>query len=89
MDCVEESLAILETPTSLKLARLYLISDILHNSMAKVKHASFFRSQFEERLPTIFKHLHDTFKAISGRLRAEQFRVSMFLPAAAVGQACF
>eukprot|EP00045_Choanoeca_perplexa_P013819 m.158346 g.158346 ORF g.158346 m.158346 type:complete len:613 (+) comp16467_c0_seq8:70-1908(+) len=74
VNCVEESLAILETPTSLKLARLYLISDILHNSMAKVKHASFFRSQFEERLPTIFKHLHDTFKAISGRLRADHFR---------------
>eukprot|EP00730_Choanoeca_flexa_P015692 TRINITY_DN7262_c0_g1_i3.p1 TRINITY_DN7262_c0_g1~~TRINITY_DN7262_c0_g1_i3.p1 ORF type:complete len:601 (+),score=159.97 TRINITY_DN7262_c0_g1_i3:55-1857(+) len=74
VDCIEEAMSILATPPTLKVARLYLISDILHNSTAKVKHAAFYRNHFEERLPSIFKHLHATYKAISGRLRAEQFR---------------
>ena len=45
VECIAESLSILETPLSKKIARLYLISDILHNSSAKVANASFFRKQ--------------------------------------------
>ena len=45
VECIAESLSILETPLSKKIARLYLISDILHNSSAKVAKASFFRRQ--------------------------------------------
>jgi U2-associated protein SR140 len=56
-------------------ARWYLVSDILHNSTAKVTNASFFRRGFEERLPQIVAHLHATFRAIIGRIRAEQFKV--------------
>lgn len=65
----------LETPTSLKIARLYLISDILHNCTARVRNASKYRLLFSSYFDTIFDHLNKTFKAISGRLRAEQFRV--------------
>ena len=45
VECITESLSILETPLTKKIARLYLISDILHNSSAKVANASYFRKQ--------------------------------------------
>jgi len=42
-ECIAESLANLKTLPSKKIARLYLISDILHNCAVKVANASFFR----------------------------------------------
>jgi U2-associated protein SR140 len=75
VECIVQSLSVLETPVPLKVARLFLVSDILHNSTASVKKAAFLRTQFESTMPTIFAHLNKTFKAITGRLRAEQFRV--------------
>ncbi|EGD80545.1 hypothetical protein PTSG_01136 [Salpingoeca rosetta] len=74
MDVITESLSELDTPPPLKIARLYLVSDILHNSMAGVANASMYRTGFGRRLPDIFHHLHRTYRAIRGRLRAEQFR---------------
>eukprot|EP00041_Stephanoeca_diplocostata_P038659 m.1539927 g.1539927 ORF g.1539927 m.1539927 type:complete len:1512 (-) comp25247_c1_seq2:64-4599(-) len=78
VDCISESLQILETPIHTKVARLFLVSDILHNCSASVKNASFYRSGFEAKLKDIFTALNATFKAISGRLRAEQFRKNVF-----------
>jgi hypothetical protein len=43
VDCISESLSILETPIPKKIARLFLMSDILFNSSAKVSNASYFR----------------------------------------------
>jgi len=45
VECITESMSILETPLTKKIARLYLVSDILFNSSAKVANASFFRKQ--------------------------------------------
>jgi len=42
-ECIAESLSNLNTLASKKIARLYLISDILHNCTVKVANASFFR----------------------------------------------
>lgn len=42
-ECIEESLSSTDTTISKKVARFYLISDILHNCSVKVSHASFFR----------------------------------------------
>ena len=42
-DCVTESLTIAETPIHKKIARLYLISDILHNCTVEVANASMYR----------------------------------------------
>lgn len=42
-ECISESLANAATLASRKIARLYLISDILHNCTVKVSNASFFR----------------------------------------------
>ena len=46
------------TPISVKVARLWLVSDILHNSSAPVRHASTYRTLFMAALPRIFDHLN-------------------------------
>uniref|UniRef100_A0A8C7L8N4 Zgc:163098 n=1 Tax=Oncorhynchus kisutch TaxID=8019 RepID=A0A8C7L8N4_ONCKI len=40
---IAESLSLLQTPLQKKIARLYLVSDILYNSCAKVANASYYR----------------------------------------------
>lgn len=42
-DILKGSLLVKETPVAVKVARLYLLSDILYNSAAPVKHASHYR----------------------------------------------
>lgn len=42
-ECIAESMGNVETLVHKKIARLYLISDILHNCSVKVQNASFFR----------------------------------------------
>ena len=67
----------LETDTATKyskVARLFLVSDILHNCSAPVKNSSHYRMAFEKRLPGIFTSLHVKFKSINSRLQAEVFR---------------
>ena len=48
------SLLVKETPVAVKVARLYLLSDILYNSAAPVKHASHYRSVIRQK----GKHAH-------------------------------
>lgn len=45
-DCISESLSILQTPVNKKIARLYLISDILHNCGVKVTNATIYRKAY-------------------------------------------
>jgi len=74
VECITESLSILQTPVPKKIARLFLISDILFNSSAKVPNASFFRKYFEVKLPEIFTDIQATYKNIEGRLKADKFK---------------
>ncbi|KAK2182719.1 hypothetical protein NP493_340g03058 [Ridgeia piscesae] len=74
VECIAESLSILQTPMPKKIARLFLVSDILYNCCAKVPHASYFRKYFEVKLPEIFQDLHATYEKIDARLKAEQFK---------------
>ncbi|XP_033760049.1 U2 snRNP-associated SURP motif-containing protein-like isoform X2 [Pecten maximus] len=74
VECITESLSILQTPIPKKIARLFLVSDILFNSSAKVPNASFFRKCFQIKLREIFKDIHETYVNIDGRLKAEQFK---------------
>lgn len=76
VECLVDSFSHIDTPPALKTARLYLVSDILYNCTAAVRNASKFRMLFYDKLETIFHQLHLTYKAITSRLRAEQFRVS-------------
>ncbi|KAM7345527.1 U2 snRNP-associated SURP motif-containing protein isoform 2-T2 [Cochliomyia hominivorax] len=73
-ECVAESLANPATLASRKIARLYLISDILHNCTVKVSNVSFFRKAIEKHLLEIFENLHTFFNNIESRLKAEGFK---------------
>jgi len=68
------SLTIDTTPVPRKLARLHLISDILHNASASLPNAWVYRSIFEKRLEKVFDHLGDVYQSFPGRMKAEQFR---------------
>lgn len=74
VDCITESLSIPETPIPKKIARLFLVSDILYNTSSRVSNASFFRKYFESKLPDIFSYIHEVHDAIQQRLKAEQFK---------------
>ncbi|KAG8580906.1 hypothetical protein GDO81_007472 [Engystomops pustulosus] len=74
VDCVAESLSILKTPLPKKIARLYLVSDVLYNSSAKVANASYYRKYFEAKLCQIFADLNAAYRAIQGHLQSENFK---------------
>ncbi|XP_057549682.1 protein RRC1-like isoform X1 [Amaranthus tricolor] len=74
VEVLTESLTLKETPIPTKVARLMLVSDILHNSSAPVKNASAYRTKFEATLPTIMESFNDLYRSISGRITAEALK---------------
>ncbi|KAM6969749.1 U2 snRNP-associated SURP motif-containing protein [Aplochiton taeniatus] len=72
--CIAEALSLLQTPLQKKIARLYLVSDILYNSCAKVANSSYYRKYFEAKLPQIFRDIGEAYRNIQARLQAEQFK---------------
>jgi len=75
VDCLAESLSILETPVVKKIARLFLISDILHNCTVKgVPNVSFYRTGFQAKLLDIFGDLNASHTNIADRKMAEAFK---------------
>ncbi|XP_055330103.1 U2 snRNP-associated SURP motif-containing protein-like [Paramacrobiotus metropolitanus] len=58
-----------------KVAKLFLISDILHNcSSVHVQNAWYYRNGFEHKFPYIFTQLKKSHRSIEGRLKAEQYK---------------
>ncbi len=57
VEVLTDALSLPETPVPLKVARLLLASDILHNSTAPVRNASRYRSLLEAALPDVFESL--------------------------------
>jgi len=74
VELLTESLVPQDIPLPLKIARLYLVSDILYNSSARVPNASSYRRCFESTLPHIFESLNETHKNISGRITAQNLK---------------
>ncbi|XP_036331068.1 U2 snRNP-associated SURP motif-containing protein [Rhagoletis pomonella] len=70
-ECISESLSNPDTLPSKKIARLYLISDLLHNCTVKVSNASFFRKSIEKHLMEVFENMHNFFNSMESRLKAE------------------
>ena len=62
------------TPIPRKLARLYALSDILHNSGTPISNAWRYRAALEAQLPLIFAHMGQVVKSFAGRIRREEFR---------------
>lgn len=58
----------------MKLARAYLVSDILWNSQLRMSHASSFRSAFESKIPLVIESLRDTWLSIEGRMSSNNFK---------------
>lgn len=77
VECIIESLSIEETPLHKKIARLFLVSDILHNCSVKVAHASFYRKEFEKYLIDLFKHINNVWRSIEGKIKSEDFKVKI------------
>ncbi|XP_059481163.1 U2 snRNP-associated SURP motif-containing protein isoform X2 [Neocloeon triangulifer] len=74
-ECIAESLNVSTTALHKKIARLHLISDILHNCGVKITNASYYRRGFESKLPQIFISFSDAYKSIESRLKAEAFKM--------------
>jgi len=65
----------METTAAKKVARLYLVSDILHNCSVKgVPNVSYYRKGFQALLPDIFGDLRAYHEAIESRIKAEAFK---------------
>ncbi|KAL5279563.1 U2SURP family protein [Megaselia abdita] len=73
-ECIAESLSNPETQLSKKIARFYLISDILHNCTVKVSNASFFRRAIEKQLEDIAESLNVSLSSMESRLKSEGFK---------------
>lgn len=76
VEVLTESLTLKETPIPTKVARLMLVSDVLHNSSAPVKNASAYRTKFEATLADIMESFNDLYRSITGRITAEALKVS-------------
>ncbi|PWA62026.1 CID domain-containing protein [Artemisia annua] len=74
VEVLTESLTLKETPIPTKVARLMLVSDILHNSSAPVKNASAYRTKFETNLPDILESFNDLYRSVTGRITAEALK---------------
>eukprot|EP01060_Flectonema_neradi_P034932 TRINITY_DN6273_c0_g1_i2.p1 TRINITY_DN6273_c0_g1~~TRINITY_DN6273_c0_g1_i2.p1 ORF type:complete len:289 (+),score=43.48 TRINITY_DN6273_c0_g1_i2:2-868(+) len=67
-DILADALTLRETPWQMKLSRIHLISDILHNSACRAPDARLYRKMVEEILPRIFVSLRETLQ-ITDELR--------------------
>lgn len=71
---VERAISQETTPATTKIAQLFLISDILHNSSAAVTNASFYRKGFQAKLGGIFEKLRDCQRSITDQQDADKFK---------------
>ncbi|KAI6192110.1 hypothetical protein M3Y97_00301000 [Aphelenchoides bicaudatus] len=78
-ECLYESLDIPETPLHKKIARFYLINDILGNCGVRIKDVFYYRQYLEEYLEKVFVSLNATLETIESRIKAEQFRQRIML----------
>ena len=69
-----DALAASETAVAAKTARLFLVSDILHNCGAPVRNASAYRGAFQARLPRAFESLRLTLRGMTSRIAREAFK---------------
>uniref|UniRef100_A0A452YNZ6 CID domain-containing protein n=1 Tax=Aegilops tauschii subsp. strangulata TaxID=200361 RepID=A0A452YNZ6_AEGTS len=74
VEVLAESLTLKETSIPTKVARLMLVSDILHNSSSPVKNASAFRTKFEAAIPDVMESFNDLYRSITGRITAEALK---------------
>ena len=62
------------TPIPRKLARLYALSDVLHNSGTPISNAWRYRASLESQLPLVFAHLGQVAISFTGKLKRQEFK---------------
>ena len=62
------------------MARLFLASDILHNSTAPVRNASRYRNRLEETIPDVFQSFQVRFKDQSSPFEAGSWQAVSIYP---------
>ena len=78
VDIIAGSLVNAETSRASKLARLYVVSDVLHNSAAPVKGVQAYRGLFIRVLPHVFEHLKEYALAMSSTSSRTAFARRIF-----------
>uniref|UniRef100_A0A1I7UJ86 U2 snRNP-associated SURP motif-containing protein n=1 Tax=Caenorhabditis tropicalis TaxID=1561998 RepID=A0A1I7UJ86_9PELO len=74
-ECIYDSLQIEETPLFRKIARVYLINDILSNCVQRhVRDVFLYRSHFEALLEKIFHSIGKFYRSIPSRIKSDQFK---------------
>lgn len=73
-ECITEALTLVETEMPLKLARLMVVSDILHNTCSSRPAAWAYRREFEKSLPDILEHFHIAFTRLESKIQQERYR---------------
>mmetsp|Transcript_74635 Transcript_74635/g.131959 ORF Transcript_74635/g.131959 Transcript_74635/m.131959 type:complete len:751 (+) Transcript_74635:209-2461(+) len=73
-ECITESLTLVETEMPLKLARLMVVSDILHNTCSSRPAAWAYRREFEKSLPDILEHMHIAFSRLESKIQFDRYR---------------
>ena len=74
VDVITASLLGDDTPRRLKIARLYVVSDLLHNCGAPVKGVQSYRSHFIRTLPYVFAHLEKYLSSLASKNAREAFK---------------
>lgn len=77
VDLLIQSLLIPSTPIPRKLARLYVLSDILHNTASPLSNAWRYRSIIEARIHLVFYHLGDVARSFPGLMKQEGFKTQI------------
>eukprot|EP00210_Caulerpa_lentillifera_P005762 g5509.t1 len=67
VEILAECLCNVDLDITLKIAHLFLVSDILHNSSASVRNASQYRSRLEEKLPDVFESLQQVYSSLNDK----------------------
>ncbi|XP_050314384.1 U2 snRNP-associated SURP motif-containing protein [Anthonomus grandis grandis] len=75
VECITESLSNESTLITKKIARLYVVSDILSNCGVKVNKASNYRKIFQDKLFDIIREIKKAYDSLESRLQAEGFKV--------------
>jgi len=73
-DTLVQALTLRETPVAVKVARLFLLSDVLHNSNAAQSNAAAYRLHLISRLPLVFESLHEAYSTLDSRITAQELR---------------
>lgn len=73
-ELLADSLTLSETPVALRVARLFLVSDILHNTAAAARNASRYRARLQDALPDVFESLQEAYRGGGSRMGQELLR---------------